>query len=190
MKRLTLSDLHTHTTFSDGKDSPLDMVFSAVDKGLEVLGFSDHSYTDFDESYCMRENDCFDYIEEIDCLKNQFADDITILCGIEQDFYSTASLTGFDYVIGSVHYILPDGFSYDDGCSVLTPELLKDPLLEKKGAFIPVDETPELLMGAAKVFFDGDIYALAEKYFLTVSLVSVTFVPSSLVVTFSIFSDS
>ena len=46
-------NLHSHTTFCDGKNSAEEMVVSAIDHGFDVFGFSGHSYTPFDESYCM-----------------------------------------------------------------------------------------------------------------------------------------
>lgn len=45
-------NLHSHTTFCDGKNSAEEMVVSAIDHGFDVFGFSGHSYTPFDESYC------------------------------------------------------------------------------------------------------------------------------------------
>ena len=38
-------DLHTHTTSSDGTDSPRELVNKAIVQGLEVLGISDHDTT-------------------------------------------------------------------------------------------------------------------------------------------------
>ena len=38
-------DLHTHTTCSDGTDSPRELVNKAIAQGLEVLGISDHDTT-------------------------------------------------------------------------------------------------------------------------------------------------
>jgi predicted metal-dependent phosphoesterase TrpH len=38
-------DLHTHTTSSDGTDSPRELVNKAIVHGLEVLGISDHDTT-------------------------------------------------------------------------------------------------------------------------------------------------
>lgn len=38
-------DLHTHTTCSDGTDSPRQLVNKAIAQGLEVLGVSDHDTT-------------------------------------------------------------------------------------------------------------------------------------------------
>ena len=38
-------DLHTHTTFSDGTDSPLALVKKAASAGVTILGISDHDST-------------------------------------------------------------------------------------------------------------------------------------------------
>ena len=46
-------NLHSHTTYCDGKNTPEEMVLAAMDRGFDVFGFSGHSYTAFDESYCM-----------------------------------------------------------------------------------------------------------------------------------------
>ena len=46
-------DFHVHTVFSDGKDTPEDMVLSAIERGMTAIGFSDHSTTPCDQSYCM-----------------------------------------------------------------------------------------------------------------------------------------
>ena len=38
-------DIHTHTTCSDGTDSPRELVNKAIVQGLEVLGITDHDTT-------------------------------------------------------------------------------------------------------------------------------------------------
>ena len=42
---LRVIDLHTHTTCSDGTDSPRELVNKAIVQGLHVLGISDHDTT-------------------------------------------------------------------------------------------------------------------------------------------------
>lgn len=140
-------DLHTHTTFSDGRCSPAETARAAEALGLSRLGFSDHSYTAFGESWCMKKSDTLRYIEEIHALKEAYRGRLEILCGIEQDFYSDEPVEAYDYVIGSVHY------------------------LKKDGVYLPVDESAALLREAADRHFGGDVYALAELYFDTVSRV-------------------
>ncbi len=50
---MNFSNFHQHTTFSDGKNTPEEVLQSALARGMEAIGFSDHSYTSIDESYCM-----------------------------------------------------------------------------------------------------------------------------------------
>ena len=144
---MELFDLHVHSVFSDGRDTPRDIVISAIEKGVKTLGFSDHSYTEFDERYCIQKDKQAEYIRTINELKNEFSDKIKILCATEQDFYSTAPTSGYDYVIGSVHYVLIDG------------------------EYIPVDETADILKQAADKYFSGDILSLCEAYFENVGKV-------------------
>ena len=46
-------DLHMHTTYCDGLSSAEEMIQSAINKGLAVVGISGHSFTPHDPSYCM-----------------------------------------------------------------------------------------------------------------------------------------
>ncbi|MBQ0038743.1 MAG: histidinol-phosphatase [Clostridiales bacterium] len=144
---MILQDYHIHTTFCDGKNSAEEMVQAAVEKGMTAMGFSGHSHMAFDESWCMSVEDTGQYRREIARLREEYADRIDILCGVEQDFYSDADTAGYDYIIGSVHYLCVDG------------------------NYIPVDESPEILRTAAEKHFGGDIYALAEAYYATVGQV-------------------
>jgi predicted metal-dependent phosphoesterase TrpH len=52
---MIFTDLHVHTTFSDGKNTPEEVVLSAIDMGFDAIGFSGHGYTDFDLTYCMKD---------------------------------------------------------------------------------------------------------------------------------------
>ncbi len=106
---MRFSNLHQHSTFSDGKNTPREIVLSAIDKGFESIGFSDHSFTEIDQSYCMKLENYEDYYKEIYGLKKEFADKINIFLGIELDYYSNIDRSKFDYVIGSVHYIYVNG---------------------------------------------------------------------------------
>ena len=71
---MILRDLHVHTTYCDGQNSPEEMVISAIDKGLECIGFSGHSYTFFDTRYCIKKEKIADYISEINALKEKYKD--------------------------------------------------------------------------------------------------------------------
>ncbi len=140
-----ISDFHVHTTFCDGKNTPDEIVISAISRGMDKIGFSGHSYTFFDEEYCMKKEDVAKYKAEILALKEKYAGKIEILCGIEQDFYSKMSTDCFDYVIGSVHYI------------------------KVGNGYFPIDNDVQTLRDASEKYYGGDFYALCEDYFDTVS---------------------
>lgn len=137
-------DLHMHTTFSDGRNTPEEMLCAAMEKGIDVIGFSDHSYTFFDDSYCIAKDRIDEYIAEAARLSDKYAGKIGVLCGIEQDYFATAPTDRFDYVICSVHY------------------------LKIGEQYFSVDEGVENLISIADRYFGGDIYALTEAYFETV----------------------
>ena len=118
-------DFHVHTKFCDGSVGPEEMVRAALEKGMNAIGFSGHSHTRFDETWCMSEAGTRRYRREIARLKKTYAGQIAVYCGVEQDLLSDAPTEGYDYIIGSVHY------------------------LEKNGAHLPVDESAALQKDAA-----------------------------------------
>lgn len=98
-------DLHMHTTYCDGMDTAEDMIISAIDKGLRVVGLSGHSFTPHDTSYCMSREGTMRYIEEVKALREKYQDSIRVLLGLELDFYADTDTSPFDYLIGSAHYL-------------------------------------------------------------------------------------
>lgn len=141
-------DLHVHTYYCDGKDSPRDIVLAAVEMGMETLGFSGHGYADCDVDYCMSREDTEKYKQEITALKKEFSGKLEILCGVEKEIFSIEDTSDFDYVIGSAHCIFVGG------------------------EYIAVDWKPEELKRAADKYFGGDMLSLAKKYYETVSEVA------------------
>ena len=99
-------DIHTHTNFCDGKDTPEDMVLSAIEKGLDTIGILTHSYVEFDLSACIMKDRQEEFISEVNRLKEKYKDKIKVLCGIEVDYYSNPEdiAEGYDYRLGSLHY--------------------------------------------------------------------------------------
>ena len=138
-------DLHIHSVYSDGLNTIEEIVVSAIEKGFDMIGISDHSYTDFDKSYCIKKEDLRDYYNEINDLKKKYCEKIRIYAGIEQDYYSVDSGIEFDYKIGSVHYIRVNEH------------------------YLPIDESKDILLNDVKQHFNDDIYAYIECYFDTVS---------------------
>lgn len=105
-----LTNYHTHTTFSDGKNSPEEIVLYAIEKGYDSLGFSDHSYTKFDLRYCMQDES--GYIADITNLKEKYKDKIEIYLGLEEDIFSVMNRKNYDYIIQSCHYLCVDNKYY------------------------------------------------------------------------------
>lgn len=98
-----LTNFHTHTTFSDGKNTPEEIVLAAMKQGFFSIGFSDHAYTPYDVSYCM--NDEKSYIKEVRRLQEKYKKEIEIYLGVEEDSHFLVNRLDFDYIIGSCHYI-------------------------------------------------------------------------------------
>ncbi len=99
-------NLHIHSTYADGKDAPEEMIIEAIGRGFDSIGFSEHSYMSFSPSpYQMTVEDTEDYKKEIRLLKEKYKGQIDIFCGMELEMYSLVPTDGFDYLIGSVHYL-------------------------------------------------------------------------------------
>ena len=96
-------NLHTHSTFCDGKNTPEETVLTAIEKGFGSIGFSIHSDPPpSSNTFHLRSAD---YKAELARLKQAYKGVIDIYTGIEYDIYSGSALEGYDYAIGSVHYL-------------------------------------------------------------------------------------
>ena len=135
-----VSDYHLHTHYSDGKHSPAEIAEQAYQNGMQFLGFSDHSYLPFEDFSLPPEKQDV-YRREISTLKEHYCGRMTILCGIEKDYYGTVREDEFDYVVGSVHYLL---------CG---------------NEYRPVDLSPEIAKETIENYFGCDPYAYAEAYY-------------------------
>lgn len=144
---MRMQNLHIHTTYADGKDSPEQIVLTAIEKGFSSIGFSEHTYMDFsDYPYQMTVEEMFRYEKEIRNLKEKYKGQIDIFCGLEYDLFSDVPTDNFDYLIGSVHYLDLDG---------------------KKSGF---DRDAETVKNLVDNLFDGDGIRFARKYFETLTL--------------------
>lgn len=136
---MILSDFHTHTTFSDGKNSAEEMVLHAISMGLKTIGISDHASGDND--YSMKKEDILPYRAEIARLKERYSGRIEILCGIELDADGIDAAEAYDYAIASVHHMTVGD---RDFCIDLS-----------------VEETRRMIQEG----FGGDFDSLAEAYY-------------------------
>lgn len=103
-----VSDLHMHTTYSDGRTSVREMALAAQKKGLKFICITDHSQSLHIANGLDRDR-LLQQIEEIDQV-NKELDGIRVLKGLEVDILADGSLdmddetlSKLDWVIGSVH---------------------------------------------------------------------------------------
>lgn len=138
-------DLHTHCTYCDGQNTPEQMVQAAIEKGFCCIGFSSHGFTGFDTSYCMAAGAEADYKKEVLSLREKYKGKIEIYLGCEVDYEADTGAAGYDYVIGSVHY------------------------LRTAGGYLPVDLSKEVLTTGVAQYYGGDFYAAAAAYYRSVA---------------------
>ena len=138
-------NLHTHTVYCDGNSTPEEIVKEAIACGFTSIGFSGHAHTGFDESYCMSREATKKYCKEINSLREQYKDQIKIYLGIEQDAFSDPVDYPWDYIIGSVHYVLVND------------------------VFVPVDDDRDTLVKDLLQYYEGRIYEFAADYYQMVS---------------------
>ncbi len=106
---------HTHSSYCDGKATPREMVEFAVAHGFIALGFTGHCPLPFENTFSIINYE--GYCNEIRALKEEYADRIKILLGLEmdyvpgmlEDFTPLIKKGGLEYTIGSVHLIPPEG---------------------------------------------------------------------------------
>jgi len=138
---MKISDLHVHTTFCDGKCTIDEMVNHAISIGMKSLGFSSHGFTDFDDTFCMKEESLTPYVEAVNKAKEKYKDKIQIYLGTEKDLYSEKLNAEFDYKIGSLHYVYKDGL------------------------YLSVDHCEAAYVEDVKNRFGGDYIAYAKLYY-------------------------
>ena len=138
-----LSSIHVHSKLCDGKNTLDELAVTAWRTGLKTLGFSGHSHTPCDIEYCMTQSRTALYKAQVAKLKERYAGKLDILCGLEWDLYSDDDPTGYDYFIGSTHYV-------------------RGP---KTGRYYEIDWREADLAACIRDDFDGDGLAVVEAYF-------------------------
>ena len=138
------SNLHTHTVYSDGKNTVRENIEAAIAASMISIGFSDHSYTDFDLSYCIKKEKLGEYINEVRALGREYENRIEVYLGYELDgFADMKDRELYDYTIGDCHYVRTcDGYMTIDHSD--------------KNFCILLDQ-----------YFGGDALALAREYYAT-----------------------
>lgn len=135
-------NLHTHTIYCDGKNTVEEMILAACEKGFQSIGFSSHSFM---QGRTLPQQLIYDYKAEIAFMKKKYANQIEVFCGLECEMLGETELTGFDYLIGAVHY-----FRFGE-------------------EFVSFDRDLEDVQSMIKQYFDGDGMAYAKAYYQELS---------------------
>lgn len=136
-----IQNLHTHTTFCDGKNTPEEMVKAAIALGVDSLGFSGHGPSRAPDEAAMDRSTVPAYRAEVLRLKEEYAGRLEIFLGIERDYFWAPDGGDWDYVIGSVHFV------------------------EKGGTWLGVDHSEAVFLQNVEQHYGGNFYAFAEDYY-------------------------
>jgi len=146
-----MQNLHTHTTYVDGKLSAEEMIHAAIEKGFDSLGFSEHAHVIFDEHYSLSPDKTAKYINEINTLKKEYANDIEIFLGLEVDYFTAWPVKyDLDYALGTAHHII-----------------VKDETGKDK--FVTIDAGEQSQRQIVETYFDGDYFSFTEAFFATIT---------------------
>ena len=112
------TDYHTHSSYSGDSKEPMEnMIKAAIDKGLDIICFTEHNDFDYPVTEVDPEGKFLlnvdSYLYDLLLLKNKYADRINVLFGIELGLQPSckrenailAKSHEFDFVIASSHIV-------------------------------------------------------------------------------------
>ena len=146
--------IHTHTVFCDGKDDVETCCRVAYNKGLRSLGFSAHApifaKTRFRSFWHLAEERLQEYFDAVRAAKKRWEGKLPVYLGLELDYIpglmgpadKNYTEMGLDFIIGSVHYVIPP-----------------------KGEPFTIDDSLERVTQGIKEGFGGDPMGMIELYF-------------------------
>ena len=114
------SNMHTHTLFCDGKDDIETMCRAAFEKKLCAIGFSAHAPIEkqigMESEWNLKDEKVDQYVEEVLAAKKRWLGKLEVFLGLEADYIKGArspldkdiTSLNLDYIIGSVHYLIPE----------------------------------------------------------------------------------
>src|SRR5215471_10751358 len=147
------TNYHTHSHYDDGEGEIEDYVLAAIAAGFDSYGVSGHAPVPIysEGPYMMLRRDLPTYCNEVGRLRRKYRDQITLLLGMELDYapgleayYEQRILPwGFDYFVGSVHYVGTDGV----------------------GVPWCIDETADRFAEGLEGGYEGDVRRAIETYF-------------------------
>jgi histidinol-phosphatase (PHP family) len=150
-----ITNYHQHSHFSDGNGALEEYVQAGLRAGLAAMGFTDHAPVPFFTEWTMPVTRLPEYRSEIRRLQRVFGDRIELSMGLEMDYLPEADVIafqkekvlalGWDYVIGSIHYL---GHEPD-------------------GQYWSVDVGRETLERGLQTIYGGDVRRYCDHYYAT-----------------------
>ena len=111
-------DIHNHTPLCNHATGSIEeFTKKAIEKKIDIFGFSDHAPMKFDDKYRMNFEQMNQYEAQVLHVKEKYKSKIEILLGYEVDYikgYIDERITkaSVDYLIGSVHFL--NGWGFDN----------------------------------------------------------------------------
>ena len=111
-------DIHNHTPLCNHATGSIEeFTKNAIEKKIDIFGFSDHAPMKFDDKYRMNFEQMNQYEAQVLHVKEKYKSKIEILLGYEVDYikgYIDERITkaSVDYLIGSVHFL--NGWGFDN----------------------------------------------------------------------------
>ena len=151
---MTLSCLHTHTTFCDGTADVQTMCEAAFARGFSSIGFSSHipitKKMGIKNDCNMPDEKLDEYIDTVLAARKRWTGKLAVFLGMEVDYIhglfgpadADIQALPLDYILGAVHYCISP----------------------KNGEPFNADELPEDFADVLQLF-DNDGRALCETYF-------------------------
>jgi len=148
-----LACIHTHTFFCDGKDDIETFCRAAHEKGMDSLGFSAHApifkKTGIRTDWHLKDERLEEYLDSVRSAKKRWEGKLPVYLGMEVDFIPGITGPtdkfyqdmGLDYIIASVHYVVPP-----------------------RGELFTVDGPPEEVEQGIKEGFGGDPMGMVQSY--------------------------
>ncbi|MDR2864139.1 MAG: histidinol-phosphatase [Spirochaetaceae bacterium] len=159
------SCLHTHTELCDGSGTVEDYCNAAFEKGLVSIGFSAHAplakKINMPSDWHLADENVESYCALVRAEKEKWSGKLAVYLGLEVDYIknyvspadSDFQKLGLDFIIASVHILLPDHSPVNWAEKIVGGKKL-----------IGVDGSEDELRILIKYGWNGDGFALAESY--------------------------
>ncbi|MFV0506062.1 MAG: histidinol-phosphatase HisJ family protein [Bacteroidales bacterium] len=148
---MILPSIHNHTKYSDGSNSPEELIKRAIEMHMPCIGLSEHVPVPFHTDWHMNYQDLLGYKRLVEGLKIKYSPDIDVFFGFEADYIPKLTTPNdrylseldTDFIIGSIHY----GDFFDDG------------------AFFVFDSDREHYLRGVNKIYKQEHKKLADRYF-------------------------